>query len=64
MISPKQRLHKENMTIIPSVFVFNVFLVPNFYHVLFVGVNGENDCLDYFEKNVLANRLLMRASSV
>ena len=53
------------MTIITSVFGFIIFfLVTNLYHVLFIGVIGENDCLDNFEQYVLANRRIMRAYSV
>ena len=30
-----------------SFLIFMFF--PNWYHVLFVDFNGENDCLGYFE---------------
>ena len=41
------------MKIIPSVSVFNFFvIVPSCYHVLFVGTNGENDFLEYFEQEM------------
>ena len=53
------------MAKIPYVLVFDFFvLVPNCYHVLFVDVNGEIAALITLRKTKLANRLIMRSSSV